>query len=60
MLDWNEPAINFYRGLGAVPMGEETTYRLTGEALRSLAGQAHAGSHPNGGALARPEQAGTC
>lgn len=38
VLDWNEPAIRFYRALGAVPMDEWTTYRLTGEALARLAG----------------------
>jgi GNAT superfamily N-acetyltransferase len=38
VLDWNEPSIEFYRALGAVPMNEWTTFRLTGEALRSLAG----------------------
>ena len=37
VLDWNEPAINFYRALGAVPMDEWTVNRLTGEALNSLA-----------------------
>lgn len=38
VLDWNEPAIQFYRALGAVPLDEWTTYRLTGEALARLAG----------------------
>ena len=38
VLDWNEPSIGFYRSLGAVPMDEWTTYRLTGEALALLAG----------------------
>lgn len=38
VLDWNAPAIRFYRALGAVPMDEWTTYRLTGEALARLAG----------------------
>ncbi|MFI6443106.1 GNAT family N-acetyltransferase [Kitasatospora sp. NPDC050543] len=33
VLDWNEPSINFYKALGAVPMDEWTVYRLTGEAL---------------------------
>src|SRR5688500_16248725 len=33
VLDWNEPAINFYRSLGAKPMDEWTVYRLTGDAL---------------------------
>ena len=38
VLDWNEPAIGFYRSLGARPMGDWTVYRLTGEALARLAG----------------------
>jgi ribosomal protein S18 acetylase RimI-like enzyme len=38
VLDWNQRAIDFYKGLGAVPMDEWTTYRVTGEALRKLAG----------------------
>jgi GNAT superfamily N-acetyltransferase len=37
VLDWNEPAINFYKSRGAQPQGEWTKYRLTGEALRALA-----------------------
>ncbi|GAA5203386.1 GNAT family N-acetyltransferase [Microbacterium jejuense] len=37
VLDWNEPAIGFYRSIGAVPMGEWTTQRLTGDALEALA-----------------------
>ena len=37
VLDWNEPAINFYRGLGAVPMDEWTVQRLTGDALKNFA-----------------------
>lgn len=37
VLDWNEPAIGFYRKLGALPMDEWTTYRLTGEALERVA-----------------------
>ena len=36
VLDWNQPAIDFYERLGARPMGEWTTYRLTGGALRDL------------------------
>lgn len=36
-LDWNAPSIGFYRALGAVPQDGWTTYRLTGEALSSLA-----------------------
>lgn len=37
VLNWNESAINFYQGLGAVPMTEWTTYRLFGAALDRLA-----------------------
>ena len=33
VLDWNEPAIAFYRSLGAVPLADWTVFRLTGEAL---------------------------
>jgi GNAT superfamily N-acetyltransferase len=36
VLDWNEPAIAFYRSLGAVPLSDWTVFRLTGEALRRL------------------------
>ena len=37
VLDWNAPAIGFYRALGAVPNEEWTTYRLTGPPLAGLA-----------------------
>jgi GNAT superfamily N-acetyltransferase len=37
VLNWNEPAIRFYRALGAVPMNEWSIYRLTGESLRAVA-----------------------
>ena len=40
VLDWNEPAIGFYRAIGAVPMNEWTVYRLTGDALTELATKA--------------------
>ncbi|GGQ08402.1 GNAT superfamily N-acetyltransferase [Actinomadura coerulea] len=33
VLDWNEPAIGFYKALGARPQDEWTVYRLTGDAL---------------------------
>ena len=36
VLDWNEPAIGFYRSLGAVPLDEWTKFRITGEALERL------------------------
>ena len=37
VLDWNAPAIAFYRELGAQPMDEWTVQRVTGDALRALA-----------------------
>jgi len=37
VLDWNEPAIGFYRSLGVTPLTEWTTQRLTGDALLALA-----------------------
>jgi GNAT superfamily N-acetyltransferase len=42
VLDWNEPSIGFYRGLGAVPMNEWSIFRLTGEPLALLAGSGSA------------------
>lgn len=39
VLDWNQPAIDFYRALGAVPMAEWTVFRLTGDALTRCAGR---------------------
>jgi GNAT superfamily N-acetyltransferase len=40
VLDWNTPARDFYAALGAAPMDEWIVYRLTGPALRDLAGAA--------------------
>jgi GNAT superfamily N-acetyltransferase len=37
VLDWNQPSIEFYKKLGAVPLDDWTKYRLTGEALTRLA-----------------------
>ncbi len=37
VLDWNESAIGFYRGLGASPVDGWTTYRLAGRGLAELA-----------------------
>ncbi len=37
VLDWNAPAIGFYRALGAVPQDEWTTFRVTGAAMQELA-----------------------
>ena len=39
VLDWNEPAIRFYKKLGARAMDEWTVFRVTGEALMRLAGE---------------------
>ena len=36
VLDWNTPAIEFYRSLGAEAMSEWTVYRVSGEPLRHL------------------------
>jgi GNAT superfamily N-acetyltransferase len=38
VLDWNEPAIQFYRKLGAAPNEECTVFRLTSEGIAKLAG----------------------
>lgn len=38
-LDWNKPSIDFYLSLGATPMEEWTTYRVTGDTLKKLSGQ---------------------
>lgn len=37
VLDWNEPALRFYRSLGAVPLDDWTQYRLSGDALQAVA-----------------------
>lgn len=39
VLDWNEPALRFYRSIGAAPMDEWTVQRVTGDALKRLAEQ---------------------
>lgn len=35
-LDWNQPSIDFYLSLGAVPMEDWTVYRITGNTLNEL------------------------
>ena len=40
VLDWNEPAIGLYRSLGARPLDDWTTQRLTGDHLAALAARA--------------------
>ncbi len=37
VLDWNDPAIRFYKKLGAKPMDEWTTFRVDGDTLRAIA-----------------------
>lgn len=39
VLDWNAPAIGFYRRIGAVPMDEWTVFRLAGDSLKKVAGE---------------------
>jgi GNAT superfamily N-acetyltransferase len=39
VLDWNEPAIEFYRKLGAKPLDDWTVFRLTREGIAKLAGK---------------------
>jgi GNAT superfamily N-acetyltransferase len=39
VLDWNEPAIQFYRKLGARPNEDWTTFRLTMDGIAQLAGE---------------------
>lgn len=36
-LDWNKPSIDFYLSLGAEPMSDWTTYRITGDTLKEMA-----------------------
>ena len=36
-LNWNKPSLDFYLSLGAAPMDEWTTYRLTGKTLEKMA-----------------------
>lgn len=37
VLDWNQLAIDFYRRIGAIPLDDWTTFRMTGDALHTLA-----------------------
>lgn len=36
-LDWNEPSIQFYRSMGAIPMDDWTTYRVCDQSIDTLA-----------------------
>jgi GNAT superfamily N-acetyltransferase len=40
VLDWNTPAIDFYKSMGAAPMSEWTVFRLTRDKLATLAASA--------------------
>ncbi len=41
VLTWNEPALGFYRSIGAGPMDEWVGYRLAGDELQALAAPTH-------------------
>lgn len=43
VLDWNQRAIDFYRSMGAQPMGDWTVFRVTGPALEQLAASGGSG-----------------
>lgn len=45
VLDWNKLAIDFYRRIGAVPLDDWTTFRMTGDALRALAARSTSAIH---------------
>lgn len=47
VLDWNTPAIGFYRALGAAALDEWTVHRLAGPALGAVASQAPVGQEPD-------------
>jgi GNAT superfamily N-acetyltransferase len=53
VLNWNEPAIGFYRSLGAGPQDEWTTYRLAGEALAAFGTAQDAGAGNGAGEASR-------
>ena len=42
VLDWNEPAIQFYKKIGAAPLDEWTVFRLTRDGIAKLAGSSTA------------------
>jgi GNAT superfamily N-acetyltransferase len=49
VLDWNEPALQFYRSIGASPMKEWVRCRLAGPALEKFAGASDGLIRPSGG-----------
>ncbi len=48
VLDWNEPALGFYRRLGAEPRGDWLLHRISGEGLQRLAQRRPGGAGPGG------------
>jgi GNAT superfamily N-acetyltransferase len=44
VLDWNQPAIDFYKTFGAEPMADWTTFRLSGDTMNWLGRSAQGGS----------------
>ncbi len=56
VLDWNQPAIDFYLSIGAQPQDEWVRYRLTGDALRALRSKA---ARQQVGAVRRPAGRGS-
>ena len=46
VLNWNQPSIDFYEAVGAVPMDEWTRYRLSGPALKKVAAAGQEGAGP--------------
>ena len=46
VLDWNQPAIDFYKSLDAIAMDEWTVYRATGDALQKIASATFPASNP--------------
>jgi GNAT superfamily N-acetyltransferase len=51
VLDWNRPAIDFYRSLGAVAKDEWTVFQLAGDSLNRLAEAGSAANSRKGGSL---------
>jgi GNAT superfamily N-acetyltransferase len=51
VLDWNAPAIEFYRSLGATVLQEWRIVRVVGTSLEALAGAASDGARESGGAV---------
>jgi GNAT superfamily N-acetyltransferase len=58
VLDWNTPAIGFYRAAGAAAMDDWTVHRLAGQALARLAGQAEQAGQALARLAGQAEQAG--